>query len=111
MIVKEFLIQLRPLLITHEWATMWSKGTSTELQIDVEHNHTFHSLGKFSCADVFRNTDYYILEPFEHAYYHGYEAGKPYEFCVLDLEVYRWKLAEDKSNNKLWHLEIETHQT
>ncbi len=111
MTVKELLIQIRPLLLTHEWVTHWSKGTPTELRIDVEHNHSFHAVGKFDMKDRF-NSDYYITEPFTHAYYHGYEgSAESHEYCVLDFEVYRWKLEVDKVDDKLWNLVIETHQT
>lgn len=110
MTVKELLIQIRPLLITHEWATRCSKGTPTELRIDVEHNHSFHVVGKLDMKDRFKD-DYYITEPFNHAYYHGYKGYEPHEYCVLDFEVRRWKLEVDKVNDKLWNLEIDTHQT
>ena len=112
MTVKELLIQLRPMLITHAWATLWSQGTRTEQKIDIEHNHYFHAVGKFTTADDFKDTDFYILQPFKYSYYHGYQHGKPKEFSILDdFEVYRWRLERDKENDRLWNLEIETHQT
>ena len=112
MTVKELLVQLRPTLVTHSWATLWSDGTPTKLRIDVEHNHTFHAVGEFSRSlEPFRDSDHYILEPFQYSYYHGYQYGEPHEFKVLDFEVYRWKLEQDEVNDKLWNLEIETRQT
>lgn len=111
MTVKELLVQIRPLLTTHEWATLWSAGYTTKLIIDIEHNHTFHSVGKFTRKDDFRGSDHYILEPFVHAYYHGYECGEPKEINVLDMEVYRWKLDQDETDDKLWNMSIETHQS
>lgn len=111
MTVRDLLTNIRPLLLTHEWTTLWGKGTLTELRIDIEHNHNFHSVGIINRGDNLRDTDYYILSPFEHAYYHGVFAGESYETCVLDFEVYRWKLEVDASNDKLWNLEIETRQT
>lgn len=111
MTVKELLVQIRPLLTTHEWVTLWSAGYTTKLRIDIKHNHTFHSVGIFTRTDDFRRSDYRILEPFTHAYYHGYECGEPKAFNVLDMEVYRWKLDQDEKDDQLWNMCIETQQS
>lgn len=110
MTVKELLVQIRPLLTTHEWATLWGAGYATKLRIDIKHNHTFHSVGEFTGKRDFENSDYTMLEPFKTAYYHGYEYGKPVELSVLDMEVYRWKLDRDEADDKLWNMSIETKQ-
>lgn len=110
MTVRELLIQLRPILPTHEVATLTTY--STDLIIDIEHNHKFHAVGKYSKYKLKHNfSDYEILEPFMHSIYDGYEKGEKKLYSVLDeFEVYRWSIKSD-ADERIWTLEIETHQT
>ena len=110
MTVRELLVQLRPLLPTHEVATLTSY--STDLIIDIEHNHKFHAVGKFSKYDIERSfSDFQILEPFTHSIYDGYCQGEKKLYSVLDdFEVYRWGIESDEDEHT-WTLQIETHQT
>ena len=109
--VRELLTHLAPTLNLHEFTTKQQDGYNCNLKISVEHNHFFHAVGEFTREKhIFSDDSYFILQPFEHSYYHGCISDKNYEKCVLDMEVYRWKLEENVNNDKLWHLNIETKQ-
>lgn len=110
MTVRELLMQLRPILPTHEVATLTTY--STELVIDIEHNHRFHVVGKYDKYKLQHNfSNYEILEPFRQSIYYGCYEGVQKLYSVLDdFEVYRWSITKDK-DERIWTIEIETYQT
>ena len=109
MTVRELLIKIGEILPTHEVVTLTSMNTN--LIVDVEHNHTFHAVGRYSKRDIEHYSEYSFLQPFMHSIYEGYESGEKKLFSVLDdLEIYRWAITNDE-DSYTWTIEIETNQT
>lgn len=107
--VRELLVKLGEILPTHEVVTLTSMNT--HLIVDIEHNHTFHAVGRYSKRDIEHYSECYFLQPFTHSIYDGYCGGEKKQYSVLDdFEVYRWAIINDE-DNYTWTIEIETHQT
>lgn len=108
MTVRELLTTISTILKTHEVVTL--TNASTMFIIDIEHNHYFHAVGRYtkSAIETAVYPEFMILKPFERTIFKDYNDK---QYSILDdFEVYRWKLYQ-KGDSYEWCLDIETKST